>query len=82
MDVACGTGSHAVILKNNFNITGVDINENMLKIAREKVPEANFIHGDMKNLELDINSMLSSVYFQRFITTQIIKNLNVPNQFL
>ena len=47
LDVACGTGSHALILKNNFNITGVDINENMLKIAREKVPEANFIHGDM-----------------------------------
>jgi ubiquinone/menaquinone biosynthesis C-methylase UbiE len=52
LDVACGTGSHALILKNNFNITGVDINENMLKIAREKVPEANFIHGNMKQLEI------------------------------
>ena len=52
LDVACGTGSHTMILKNNFNITGVDINENMLKIAREKVPEANFIHGDMKQLEI------------------------------
>jgi ubiquinone/menaquinone biosynthesis C-methylase UbiE len=52
LDVACGTGSHALILKNNFNITGVDINENMLKIAREKVVEANFVHGDMKQLEI------------------------------
>ncbi len=52
LDVACGTGSHALILKNNFNITGVDINENMLKIAREKVSDANFIHGDMKKLEI------------------------------
>lgn len=52
LDVACGTGSHALILKNNFNITGVDINENMLKIAREKVAEANFIQGDMKQLEI------------------------------
>jgi ubiquinone/menaquinone biosynthesis C-methylase UbiE len=52
LDVACGTGSHALILKNNFNITGVDINENMLKIAREKVAEANFIQWDMKQLEI------------------------------
>ncbi len=52
LDVACGTGSHALILKNNFNITGVDINENMLKIAREKVAKANFIQGDMKQLEI------------------------------
>ena len=52
LDVACGTGSHDLILKNNFNITGVDLNENMLKIAREKVSGANFIHGDMKQLEI------------------------------
>ena len=53
LDVACGTGSHALILKNNFNITGVDINENMLKIAREKVSEVDFIKGDMKKLEIE-----------------------------
>ena len=52
MDVACGTGSHAMILKNNFKVTGVDINENMLEIARKKVPEADFIKGNMKKLEL------------------------------
>ena len=52
MDVACGTGSHAMILKNNFRVTGVDINENMLEIARKKVPEADFIKGNMKKLEL------------------------------
>jgi ubiquinone/menaquinone biosynthesis C-methylase UbiE len=53
LDIACGTGSHALILKNNFNITGVDINENMLRIAREKVSKANFILGDMKKLKID-----------------------------
>jgi ubiquinone/menaquinone biosynthesis C-methylase UbiE len=52
LDVACGTGSHALILKKSFNITGVDINENMLKIARKKVSGVDFIHGDMKKLEI------------------------------
>ncbi len=55
LDVACGTGSHALILKNNFNVVGVDINDNMLEIAREKVPEADFIKEDMKKLELKCN---------------------------
>jgi len=52
-DIACGTGSHAKFLKKNFNVTGVDINEDMLKIARKKVPEADFILGNMKDLELE-----------------------------
>jgi ubiquinone/menaquinone biosynthesis C-methylase UbiE len=53
MDMACGTGSHAEILKNNFKVTGIDINEDMLNIARHKVPEADFIHGNMKKLKLE-----------------------------
>jgi ubiquinone/menaquinone biosynthesis C-methylase UbiE len=52
LDVACGTGSHAKILKNNFRVTGVDINDAMLRIAQNKVPEANFINGNMKNIDL------------------------------
>ena len=51
LDVACGTGSHAEILKDNFKVTGVDINEDMLEIARNKVPEAVFVNGNMKDLE-------------------------------
>ncbi|MBP2045619.1 class I SAM-dependent DNA methyltransferase [Methanobacterium aggregans] len=52
LDVACGTGTHASILAENFQVLGVDINKNMLKIAHKKVPEVRFIHGDMKELDL------------------------------
>ena len=52
LDVACGTGRHANLLKNDFKIIGVDINEEMLEIAREKVPDVEFITGDMKKLNL------------------------------
>lgn len=55
MDMACGTGSHAEILKDSFNVTGVDINEDMLELARQKVPEVNFIQGDMKDLKLELD---------------------------
>ena len=53
LDVACGTGRHAYFLKNEFKVLGVDLSEEMLKIAREKVPAADFIHGDMKKLALE-----------------------------
>lgn len=53
LDIACGTGRHANFLKNDFEILGVDINKEMLKIAREKVPDVEFVRGDMKELELE-----------------------------
>lgn len=52
LDVACGTGRHAGVLKDDFDITGVDINPEMLKIAREKLPDIHLIEGDMKKLDL------------------------------
>ncbi len=52
LDIACGTGRHAYFLKDNFEITGIDINEEMLEIARKKVPDVEFITGDMKELDL------------------------------
>ncbi len=53
LDMACGTGRHAKILKDTFDVQGVDINPEMLKIASEKLPEIDFIEGDMKKLNLD-----------------------------
>jgi SAM-dependent methyltransferase len=53
LDMACGTGNHALKLQDEFQITGVDINPEMLKIARIKVPNVDFIQGDMKKLDLD-----------------------------
>jgi ubiquinone/menaquinone biosynthesis C-methylase UbiE len=52
LDIACGTGRHAIFLKNDFEILGVDISREMLKIAREKVHDVEFVSGDMKKLDL------------------------------
>jgi ubiquinone/menaquinone biosynthesis C-methylase UbiE len=53
LDIACGTGRHAQLLKDGFDVFGVDINPEMLKIAREKLPEINLVQGNMKELNLD-----------------------------
>ena len=53
LEVACGTGNHTKILAaRGFKVTGVDINGDMLRIARKKLGRrANFIRGDMRKLE-------------------------------
>ncbi len=53
LDMACGTGRHAQLLKDSFEVLGVDVNPEMLKIAREKLPDINFIQGNMKELDLE-----------------------------
>jgi ubiquinone/menaquinone biosynthesis C-methylase UbiE len=53
LDVACGTGSHIQYLKRYFNITGVDLDKDMLGIARKKFPDVKFIRGDMRNFKLN-----------------------------
>ena len=54
IDVGCGTGNHAIRLsKLGYEVTGVDISQTMLKIAKEKDKGAKirFIQGDMRKLQ-------------------------------
>jgi ubiquinone/menaquinone biosynthesis C-methylase UbiE len=53
LDVACGTGNHIQYLKKYFNITGIDIDKNMLRIARKKYNDVKFISGDMRTFKLN-----------------------------
>ncbi|MFA5954894.1 MAG: class I SAM-dependent methyltransferase [Patescibacteria group bacterium] len=43
IDLGCGAGRDAaVFLENDFDYTGIDISEEMLKTARERAPKAKF----------------------------------------
>ncbi|TFG03684.1 MAG: class I SAM-dependent methyltransferase [Promethearchaeota archaeon] len=53
LDVACGTGSHLFHLQDKFICTGVDINADMLEIAKEKVRNCDFIQTDMISMNLN-----------------------------
>lgn len=52
LEVACGTGKHAAHLKKDFRITGVDLNQGMLSIARKNVKGVTFKKADMTKLNL------------------------------
>jgi ubiquinone/menaquinone biosynthesis C-methylase UbiE len=53
LDVACGTGSHAGLLSEHYQVEGMDLNANMLKVARKKHPILRFTRGDMRDFDLD-----------------------------
>ncbi|MCL2252412.1 MAG: class I SAM-dependent methyltransferase, partial [Treponema sp.] len=49
LDIACGTGAQAAYLQNQFTVTGIDISDEMLEIAKNKVKKAFFVNADMCN---------------------------------
>ena len=53
LHLGCGAGGHDYHFKNSFQITGVDISEEMLGMARERNPEVHYIQGDMRNVRLN-----------------------------
>jgi ubiquinone/menaquinone biosynthesis C-methylase UbiE len=52
LDVACGTGCHIECLKKHFEVEGLDISEDLLKMARQRNPEVVFYQGDMIDFHL------------------------------
>lgn len=51
LDVACGTGLHVGYLSEFYQVEGVDIDENMLNMARERHPKIPFYQGDMRDYD-------------------------------
>jgi len=52
LDVACGTGEHIKYFSSKFDCTGLDLNREMLKIARKKCPKSIFVAGDMNSFKM------------------------------
>jgi len=62
LDLACGTGRHSCILNRmGYKVTGIDISEEMLKVARKKCPEVNFKKMDFFKLKFPKNKFDASI---------------------
>jgi SAM-dependent methyltransferase len=82
LDVACGTGLHLRHLRERFDVAGLDLDPEMLKVARRNCPEVEFHQGDMLDFHLDalfdaIICMCSSIGYVRTEDrlTRAIRNL-------
>lgn len=52
LDVACGTGGHVPYLRDDFAYEGLDLDPEMLALARGRFPDVPFHQGDMVNFAL------------------------------
>jgi SAM-dependent methyltransferase len=52
LDVGCGTGMHASLLRRYYDIQGLDLEPAMLAIARKNNPGIQFHEGDMVDFQL------------------------------
>jgi ubiquinone/menaquinone biosynthesis C-methylase UbiE len=53
LDVGCGTGKHLQHFKEHYKCTGVDLNKQMLAIAKKTVKGVVFRQADIVHLNLD-----------------------------
>jgi ubiquinone/menaquinone biosynthesis C-methylase UbiE len=53
LDVACGTGTHLGYLCDKYLVEGLDLDEKMLAVAREKLPGIPFHHASMFDFKLE-----------------------------
>ena len=52
LDVGCGTGKHLEHLRAHYRVEGLDLEEELLRIACERFPDASFHRGDMRDFDL------------------------------
>jgi SAM-dependent methyltransferase len=71
LDVACGTGKHLELLRDRFVAAGVDLDPEMIRIARERLGEGVPLHvGDMTDFDLGrtfdvVTCLFSSIAYAR-----------------
>jgi SAM-dependent methyltransferase len=70
LDVACGTGKHLELLQKHFDVEGLDLNEELLEIARERLSGVPLHHGNMLDFDLGktfdvVTCLFSSVAYTR-----------------
>jgi SAM-dependent methyltransferase len=52
LNLGCGGGNNDWTLKRHFALTGIDVSEEMLRLARDLNPEVEYREGDMRTLRL------------------------------
>jgi SAM-dependent methyltransferase len=70
LDVACGTGGHIPYLTPDFAYEGLDLDPEMLVLAKQRFPELVFHQGDMADFDLGrqfdvVTCLFSSIAYTR-----------------
>src|SRR4051812_43183114 len=73
LDIGCGAGTKSkYISEKSFDVTGIDFSENMIEIAKRRVPNVNFEVFDI--YDLDSYSKSFDCIFAQAVILHIPKN--------
>jgi SAM-dependent methyltransferase len=72
LDVACGTGAHLAELRGRYRCEGVDLDPELLAVARERLPDVPLHEGDMRDFDLGrrfdaVTCLFSSIGYMRSV---------------
>jgi ubiquinone/menaquinone biosynthesis C-methylase UbiE len=79
LDVACGTGGHLQYLQKDYQVEGLDLSQQFLRLARHKLPRVPFHQGNMLDFKLKhsfdiVTCLFSSIgYIRNF--SQLVKTI-------
>ena len=86
LDVACGTGAHAGLLSKYYQVEGLDLDPQMLSVAKKKHPKIRFHQGDMTSFDLSrqfdvIACLFSSIGYDK-TKSRLQKAIKTMSQYL
>jgi len=87
LDIGCGPGNHSrylYSLNNSYQITGVDLSEKMIELARVNAPNCNFIKDDIRNLDTNIkyDAIIASFCIVHLSDNELIEFISKLNELL
>ena len=76
LDVACGTGLHLSYLKHQFQVEGLDLDEQLLAIARQRNPAIPLHHANMTDFNLGRTFDVVTCLFSAIGYVKTLENLS------
>ena len=78
VELGCGNGTRETReLAARTQLTGVDLSAEQLRRARERVPGAEFVHGDLTSIEFDAGSLdaVAAFYVLNHVPRELLPGL-------
>jgi SAM-dependent methyltransferase len=67
VELGCGGGTpETALLAARFRVTGVDLSEEQLRRARQRIPHAEFVHADLTDIDFPPGSVDAVAAFYSF----------------
>lgn len=83
LDLPCGHGRHSILLsEKGYKVTGIDIQEDFITLAKEQKSNVDFLVQDMRKIEYDsefdavINMFTSLGYFDEGENALVVKKMS------